>query len=159
MPTIELKTKINAPAERSFLLSLSVDLHLLSTQETNERAISGVTTGLMKLNDVVTWRAKHFGIYQNMTSKISAYDAPKYFVSEMLKGAFKKLHHQHLFEWTGNETIMTDIFYFEAPFGILGELFSKFILKNYMKGFLIKRNETIKEVAETSKWKSLLNNR
>ncbi len=159
MPTIELKTKINAPAERCFLLSLSVDLHLLSTQETNERAISGVTTGLMKLNDVVTWRAKHFGIYQNMTSKISAYDAPKYFVSEMLKGAFKKLHHQHLFEWTGNETIMTDIFYFEAPFGILGELFSKFILKNYMKGFLIKRNETIKEVAETSKWKSLLNNR
>ena len=77
----------------------------------------------------------------------------------MLKGAFKKLHHQNLFEWTGNETIMTDMFYFEAPFGILGELFSKFILKNYMKGFLIKRNETIKEVAETSKWKSLLNDR
>ena len=159
MPTIELKTKINAPIERCFLLSLSVDLHQLSTAETNERAISGVTTGLMKLNDVVTWRAKHFGIYQNMTSKISAYDAPKYFVSEMVKGAFKKLHHQHLFEWTGNETIMTDIFDFKAPFGILGELFSKFILKNYMKDFLIKRNNTIKEVAETSKWKSILDDR
>ena len=159
MPTIELKTKINAPIERCFLLSLSVDLHQLSTQETNERAISGVTTGLMKLNDVVTWRAKHFGIYQNMTSKISAYDAPKYFVSEMVKGAFKKLHHQHLFEWTGNETIMTDIFAFKAPFGILGELFSKLILKNYMKGFLIKRNNTIKEVAETSKWQSILHDR
>lgn len=159
MPTIELKTKINAPIERCFLLSLSVDLHQLSTAETNKRAISGVTTGLMKLNDVVTWRAKHFGIYQNMTSKISAYDAPKYFVSEMVKGAFKKLHHQHLFEWTGTETIMTDIFVFKAPFGIFGELFSKVILTNYMKGFLIKRNNTIKEVAETSKWKSILHDR
>ncbi len=159
MPTIELKTKINAPIERCFLLSLSVDLHQLSTAETNERAISGVTTGLMKLNDVVTWRAKHFGIYQNMTSKISAYDAPRYFVSEMVKGAFKKLHHQHIFEWTGNETIMTDIFVFKAPFGIFGELFSKVILTNYMKGFLIKRNNTIKEVAESSKWKSILHDR
>ena len=157
MPTIELKTKINAPIERCFLLSLSVDLHQLSTKETNERAIGGVTTGLMKLNDVVTWRAKHFGIYQNMTSKIAAYDAPNYFVSEMVKGAFKKLHHQHIFEWTGTETTMTDIFYFKAPLGILGELFSKYILVNYMKRFLIKRNETIKEVAETTKWKSVLN--
>ena len=58
MATIELKTKINAPIERCFLLSLSVDLHQLSTEETNERAISGVTAGLMKLNDVVTWRAE-----------------------------------------------------------------------------------------------------
>ena len=157
MATIEIKTKINAPIERCFLLSLSVDLHQLSTEETNERAISGVTTGLMKLNDVVTWRAKHFGIYQNLTTKISAYDAPKYFVSEMVKGAFKKMHHQHLFEWTGNETIMTDIFVFKAPLGILGELFSKLILKNYMKGFLIKRNDTIKQVAESNDWKKLLN--
>jgi len=157
MATIELKTKINAPIERCFLLSLSVDLHQLSTEETNERAISGVTTGLMKLNDVVTWRAKHFGIYQNLTTKISAYDAPKYFVSEMVNGAFSQMHHQHLFEQTGNETIMTDIFVFKAPFGVLGELFSKFILKNYMKGFLIKRNDTIKQVAESNEWQKLLN--
>lgn len=52
---------------------------------------------------------------------------------------------------------MTDIFAFKAPFGILGELFSKVILKNYMKGFLIKRNNT--EVAETLKWKSILHDR
>src|SRR5436190_3399562 len=149
MTTIELQTKINAPVERCFLLSLSVDLHLLSTAETNERAIAGVTTGLMKLNDVVTWRAKHFGIYQNFTSKISGYEFPKYFVSEMIKGAFKKLHHQHLFEWKDNQTTMTDIFAFDAPFGIFGKIFSKLVLKNYMKGFLIKRNDTIKRIAES----------
>jgi ligand-binding SRPBCC domain-containing protein len=156
MPTIKLETKINAPVDRCFLLSLSVDLHTLSTKETNERAIAGVTNGLMKLNDVVTWRAKHFGIYQNFTSRISEYDAPKYFVSEMIKGAFKKLHHQHIFKPDNDKTIMTDIFYFKAPLGILGDLFSKLVLKNYMKGFLIKRNDTIKEMAEGSGWRKLL---
>jgi ligand-binding SRPBCC domain-containing protein len=156
MSTIELKTVINAPIERCFLLSLSVDLHQLSTEETNERAVAGITKGLMKLNDVVTWRARHFGIYQNLTTKISAYDMPKYFVSEMVKGTFKKIYHQHLFEEAGNETIMTDIFTFEAPLGILGDLFSKLILKNYMKGFLVKRNNTIKKVAESNNWQKLL---
>lgn len=157
METIELKTRIKAPIERCFLLSLSVDLHQLSTEETNERAVAGVTSGIMKLNDIVTWRAKHFGIYQNLTSKITSYNSPDYFVSEMVKGAFKKIHHQHLFEWHGNETIMTDIFVFEAPFGILGEFFSKLVLKGYMKGFLVKRNQTIKQVAEGNDWKKLLN--
>jgi ligand-binding SRPBCC domain-containing protein len=156
MTTIELKTIIDAPVERCFLLSLSVDLHTLSTRETNERAISGVTSGLMKLNDVVTWRAKHFGIYQNLTSKISAYEKPNYFVSEMVSGAFKKLHHQHIFEFRNGKTEMTDIFSFQAPLGILGDFFSSLVLKNYMKGFLIKRNDTIKEVAEGEKWKMLL---
>lgn len=156
MTDIELHTHIHAPIERCFLLSLSVDLHQLSTKETNERAIAGVTTGLMKLNDVVTWRAKHFGIYQNLTSRISAYEMPNYFVSEMVEGAFKKLLHQHIFEWKNGETLMTDKFSFQAPFGILGDWFSKLVLKNYMEGFLIKRNTLIKEVAEGNDWRQLL---
>lgn len=156
MATIELKTRINAPIERCFRLSLSVELHQLSTEETNEKAISGITSGLMKLNDVVTWRAKHFGIYQTHTAKITAYDFPNYFVSEMLRGTFKKMHHQHLFKLREDETIMTDIFVFEAPLGILGKLFSKWILKDYMEGFLIKRNNMIKQVAEGDYWKKLI---
>jgi ligand-binding SRPBCC domain-containing protein len=156
MPLIELRTGIDAPIERCFLLSLSVDLHTISTKETNERAIAGVTSGLMKMNDIVTWRAKHFGIYQDLTSKISAYEYPRYFVSEMVKGAFKKLYHQHIFTFDNGITLMTDKFEFEAPFGIFGELFSKAILKNYMKKFLILRNDTIKEMAEGDGWKKLL---
>lgn len=156
MPTIELETKINAPMERCFLLSLSVDLHQLSTQETNERAIAGVTSGIMKFYDIVTWRAKHFGIYQNHTAQITAYNFPNYFVSEMIKGTFKKMHHQHLFKWDEDATIMKDIFDFEAPLGIFGQLFSKLFLKNYMKRFLIKRNNMIKQFAEGNDWKKLL---
>lgn len=156
MPLIELHTTINAPIERCFLLSLSVDLHTLTTEQTDERAIAGVTSGLMKLNDVVTWRARHFGVYQNLTSKITAYDYPNYFVSDMVKGAFRSLHHQHLFEQKGNTTFMTDLFEFKAPLGFAGELFSNIVLKNYMKRFLQKRNSMIKKVAEGDDWKKLI---
>jgi ligand-binding SRPBCC domain-containing protein len=156
MPTIELITEINAPIERCFLLSLSVDLHQRSTSKTNEKAIAGVTSGLMKLNDTVTWRAKHFGVYQNLTTKISDYEYPRYFVDEMVKGAFKKIYHQHIFLYKDGRTEMKDIFTFQAPLGILGNIFSKLVLKNYMRRFLKIRNQTIKEVAEGDGWEKLL---
>jgi ligand-binding SRPBCC domain-containing protein len=128
----------------------------MSTKETNEKAIAGVTSGLMKMNDTVTWRAKHFGIYQNLTSKITRYEYPTRFVDEQVKGAFRKIYHEHIFLEKENGTIMTDIFEFEAPFGIVGKAFSKLFLKSYMKTFLEKRNSTIKEVAESAAWKKLL---
>ena len=153
MPVIELKTIIRAPIERCFLLSLSVDLHMLSTKWTDEKAIAGITSGVMKMGDTVTWRAKHFGIYQKLTTIISAYQCPNYFVDEMVKGAFKKIYHQHIFHPHADGTAMTDLFDFEAPFGFI----SNGILKNYMTKFLEQRNRTIKEIAEGDGWEKLLN--
>ena len=54
MPTIYLTIEINAPIERCFDLSRSIDLHTLSTSHTNEKAIAGVTSGLIGLNEEVT---------------------------------------------------------------------------------------------------------
>lgn len=58
------------------------------------------------------------------------------------------MKHQHLFKLEGKNTIMTDIFEFESPFGIIGKLFNIIYLKNYMKSFLLERNRLIKETAE-----------
>jgi ligand-binding SRPBCC domain-containing protein len=156
MPVITLTTEIYAPIERCFDLSRSIDLHLLSTSQTNETAIAGVTKGLIGLNEQVTWRAKHFCVYQNLTSTIAAYKYPYYFESRMIKGAFKKIEHQHSFEQKGAITSMKDHFDFEAPFGIVGKLISKLILINYMKHLLQERNKTIKRVAESDEWKLML---
>lgn len=71
MPRIELRTKIKADKQIVFDLSRSIDLHKTSTEQTNETAISGKTSGLIELNETVTWRAKHFGFYQNLTSNIT----------------------------------------------------------------------------------------
>ena len=156
MPRIILETWICAKKEIVFDLSRSVDLHLLSTQETNEKAIAGKTSGLMEMNETVTWRAKHLGFYQNLTTKITAFEKPTYFADEMLKGAFKNFKHEHYFEDLQDGTLMKDIFDYESPFGILGKLADQIFLKKYMTYFLVERNKMIKQCAESAKWKDIL---
>ncbi len=158
MPKIELRTEIKAPVERCFDLSLSIDLHMLSTQHTGEKAIDGTTSGLIGLGESVTWRAKHFGIWQNLTSKITDYQRPDFFVDEMVKGTFKSFRHEHHFKQKDRETTkMIDYFDYQSPLGMLGRLADGLFLKAYMANLLQQRNRLIKEVAESDQWIKILN--
>ena len=145
---IELTTHINAPIEKVFDLSRSIDLHMESTKQTGEKAVAGKTSGLIGLGETVTWRARHFGIWQTLTSKITEFDRPNLFVDEMVNGAFKSFRHEHHFTTSGRQTIMKDVFEFESPFGILGKIFNKLILTRYMTKLLLERNRVIKATAE-----------
>lgn len=156
MPEINLHIAIDAPKERVFDLARSIDLHQLSTSQTDERAISGRTNGLIQMGETVTWRARHFGIYQNLTSKIVQYDRPCSFTDEMVEGIFKSFEHQHYFSETEKGTLMIDRFYFQSPLGILGKLADKLFLTKYMRRLLIIRNQVIKEAAESNKWRDFL---
>ena len=148
MATIILKTLINAPIERCFDLARSIDLHVQSMQSSGEQAIAGNKDGLIGLHESVTWRAEHFGIPFEMTNKITKMEYPTCFVDEMVKGPFKKLHHQHQFKIIDAQTEMTDVFEFQAPFGLLGRLIEKIFLKNYLLKLIEKRNKVIKFQAE-----------
>ena len=156
MPIIVVHTHIEAPQERCFDLSRSIDLHQISTEQTHEEAIDGVTSGLIELNEWVTWKAVHFGISQKLTSKITEYQRPDFFVDEMVKGAFKRFRHEHRFTHKDGKTEMTDYFDYDAPFGLLGKLVDFIILKRYMTKLLTKRNAVIKEFAESDQWKEVL---
>jgi ligand-binding SRPBCC domain-containing protein len=157
MPKIELITEIYSTIEICFDLSRSIDLHKISTARTNEQAIAGRTSGLINLGETVTWQATHFGVRQKLTSKITAFDRPNYFIDEQTKGIFKSKIHEHKFEKLRDKVIMKDIFEFHSPFGLFGKLFNNLVLTNYLKRLLIDRNQIIKEFAETEKWKEVLN--
>ncbi|MEO1053578.1 MAG: SRPBCC family protein [Bacteroidota bacterium] len=156
MPLIKLETTINAPIEVCFDLSRSIDLHKISTAHTGEEAVAGVTSGLINLGETVTWRAKHFGIWQKLTSIITGYERPTYFADEMVKGAFKSFKHDHFFSTNGDQTILVDHFQFESPLGILGRLANYLVLTRYMTKLLEERNRFIKEYAESGKWKEIM---
>lgn len=156
MPKIELTTEIKSTLEICFDLARSIDLHKISTSKTNEEAIAGRTSGLINLNETVTWKATHFGIRQRFTAQIAAFDRPNYFKDEQIDGIFKSMVHEHKFEQHGGQVIMTDVFEFESPLGLLGRVFNKIILTRYMTKFLKERNKIIKEYAETGKWKGIL---
>ena len=119
MPLIELQTKIKSTIEICFDLSRSIDLHKISTAHTKEKAIDGVTAGLINLNEFVTWQAVHFGVKQKLTSKITAFKRPFHFRDEQVKGAFKFIIHDHYFTIKNDVVIMKDVFSFQSPFGFL----------------------------------------
>lgn len=148
MPVIQLRTVINAPIDVVFDLSRSIDLHKISTAHTNEQAIAGKTSGFISMDESVTWKARHFGVTQFLTSKITAFKSPHYFVDEMVSGAFKRFKHEHIFAEENDTTIMTDIFDYTSPYGFFGRLADALFLKRYMKNLLKERNCVIKDFAE-----------
>ncbi len=148
MPIIHLETFIRAPVEICFDLSRDVDVHTASTSITNERAIAGVTHGMMQLGDEVTWEATHLCVRQRLTSRITAFERPRMFTDEMQSGAFKRLCHTHTFESRDGGTLMIDELDFASPFSVIGNIFDWMFLENYMKRFLILHNDYIKNLAE-----------
>jgi len=158
MPLILLRTKIKAPKQICFDLARSIDLHKLTTAGTQEEAIDGVRSGLINLNEFVTWRARHLGFTQHLTSRITAMQIPDYFTDEMEKGIFKSLKHEHNFEEKEGTTLMSDKFNYQSPLGFLGKIADWLFLKKYLTQVLVKRNEVIKDFAESGKWKEVLSN-
>ena len=148
MPRIRLETFIEAPAELCFDLSRSVDVHTESTSGSRERAVAGVTSGLLGPGDTVTWEAVHFGVRQRLTSKLTAFDRPRMFVDEMLSGAFRRWHHTHLFEPRDGGTLMIDEVDYASPLGVLGRAADALFLKSYMTRLLAARNDYLKKLAE-----------
>lgn len=156
MPKIEIEVEINAPIERVFDLARCIDLHEESMAQTNEKAVGGVTKGLINLDETVTWEATHFGIRQKLTSKITAFDRPKYFQDAMLKGAFEGFTHDHFFIEKDGKVLMKDVFDYRSPLGFLGHIADFLFLESYMKELLTNRNLLIKRIAESDEWRKFL---
>lgn len=157
MAKIELKTSINCNnIERVFDLCRSIDLHIISTAKSNEKAIAGTTSGLIGLGETVTWRAKHLGFYQTLTSKITDVERPTFFADEQEKGIFHSFRHEHFLSQKDNQVIIKDIFIYKSPLGWFGKLADFLFLEKYMTNLLKERNKVIKKYAETDLWKQVL---
>jgi ligand-binding SRPBCC domain-containing protein len=156
MPRIELTIHIEATIERCFDLSRSVEAHLHSTAQSGERVVGGVTAGLLSLGDEVTWEARHLGIRQRLTSRITQFDRPHHFRDSMVRGAFARFDHDHFFEATATGTLARDVFDFAAPLGALGWAAERLFLTGYMRRFLEERNHDLKRLAESDAWRAFL---
>ncbi|MCD0466901.1 SRPBCC family protein [Flavobacterium sp. ENC] len=148
MTTIHLATQINASKQITFDTARDIDLHQKSAATSNEKAIAGITSGLINKNETVTWRGKHFGFYLTHKSRITQMDLYDYFLDEMEEGKFRSFRHQHFFEEKNGITIMKDHLQYETPYGIFGKLFDVLFLEKHLTNFLLARNKILKETAE-----------
>ncbi|MDQ3323416.1 MAG: SRPBCC family protein [Acidobacteriota bacterium] len=156
MPVIKIEIAVNAPIERVFDLARCIDLHEATMTKHDERAVAGVTKGLINAGEIVTWQATHFGVRQRLTSKITEFNRPHHFRDSMTKGAFKRFDHDHFFETKNVQTIMRDVFDYTSPLWIFGKIADALFLENYMREMLTERNELIKKVAESDDWRKFL---
>ncbi len=134
--TIVSRTEVSV--ERLFDASLSIDGHLASMARSGERAIGGVTSGSIGLGDTVTWRARHFGIWFTMTSRITSLDRPDRFVDEQVLGPFRSFNHEHAFTREGELTVMVDTLTIASP--IFGRLAERTVLVPYLRRLIRQRN-------------------
>jgi ligand-binding SRPBCC domain-containing protein len=142
--------------EICFDLARSVDAHVRSTARTGERAVRGKLTGLLELGDEVTWRARHLGFSQELTSRITAYDRPRHFRDTMVRGAFAGFQHDHFFVAAAGGTLVRDVFEFRAPFGPVGWAAERLFLVRYMRRFLDARLHMLKQLAESDEWRAFV---
>ncbi|MBB6430090.1 SRPBCC family protein [Algisphaera agarilytica] len=146
---IEIVTEIVAPIDACFDLARDIDFHTRSLSHTGERAIGGVTTGLIGPGESVTWEAKHLGVTQRLTSEITAFDRPRYFQDTMTRGAFKHFGHDHHFEsLQGGVTRMRDTIHFASPLGPIGWLVDRLFMAKYLRNLIATRNQALKAEAE-----------
>jgi hypothetical protein len=137
----ERRTLLPVGIEVAFDLSLDIDAHVGSMTGSDERAVGGVTAGIIGLGEFVTWRARHFGVTWTMTSEITCWDRPDRFVDEQTKGPFKTFWHQHDFREVEGGTELHDTVRFEAPLGVLGTIAERAVLGRYMPHLIDVRNQ------------------
>ena len=148
MTRLVVTTDVRAGADRCFALSCDIDLHRRSMVASKEQAIAGVTGGLIGPGQQVTWRARHFGIWWRLTSKVVEYDRPWRFVDEMQRGPFAAWRHEHRFEEHLTGTRMVDTAQYRLPLGPLGRLADLLFFRRYLRRLLETRGRHIKLEAE-----------
>lgn len=143
MARIELEMRVQAPPAACYALALNVQAHVDSATATGEQVVAGPASGQLALGDAVTWDARHLGVRQQLTVRITRASPPHHFRDELVRGAFKTLRHDHYFEAVPGGTRMRDVFEFSSPGGILGRWFDQLFLKSYLTRFLKVRNAAL----------------
>lgn len=157
MYVVKDNTHINAPIERCFLLSTSIELverelgmHPVAKGDATR------TEGLVLGGDRIRWEGWQLGLPQYHVSLISAYEPYRYFQDRMIAGRFRTFQHDHEFTEIGGQTLLKDTIRFSMPMGFAGRIVAKRILIPHIRGLLHRRFSLLKRIAESGEWRKYL---
>jgi ligand-binding SRPBCC domain-containing protein len=146
---VEVVTVIHAAPEIVFDLELDAEVHAASMAASGERAVTSTGRSALGPGDEATFTARHLGLRWELTSRITEFDRPHRFVDEQVRGPFRHMRHEHLFDRRNDGTTrMTDRMQFTAPFGPLGSLVARLALAPYLRRLLRIRAAHLQHLAE-----------
>ena len=105
---------------------------------------------LLELGDAVTWEARHSGIRQRLTAKITYMDPPTEFSDDQTKGAFDSFRHIHRFSAVPGGTLVVDDFTYRVPLGWIGLIADVLFVGRYMRALLRRRAAFLRRLAESA---------
>jgi ligand-binding SRPBCC domain-containing protein len=156
MPKIHITSFMNAPVDRVFNLSRSLTLSKLAFKSGKEQLLSSSSSNLVGAGETITLRAKHLGKTREITARVTDLALPDGYTEEQIKGDLKSFRHEYHFKKVDNGTIMIDLVEYEGPRDFPGSIVGKFFLKSYFEKMVKKKNELIRQYAESEKWKAVL---
>jgi ligand-binding SRPBCC domain-containing protein len=147
---LEVVTLIRAAPETVFDLELDADVHAAAMAASGETAATSTGRPALGLGDEVTFAARHFGVPWELVGRVTEYERPHRFVDEQVRGPFRRLRHEHLFEAVGDGTTrMTDRISFTAPFGPFGAVVGRAVLAPHLRRLLEQRAAYVRRRAES----------
>lgn len=156
MPKIHVTTFINAPIERVFNLSRSLTLSKMAFKSAKEQLLSSSAANMVGAGETITLRAKHLGKTREITARVTDFTLPDGYTEEQIKGDLKSFRHEYHFKKVENGTIMIDLVEYDGPRDLAGSIAGKFFLKSYFENNVKKKNDLIRQYAESEKWKAVL---
>ena len=148
MAEFVLERVVAAPPAVVFTAALDPGLHLRSMARYGETIVEEPAGGVFGEGSTVTWRARHFGIPFRLRSTVYDIDAPHGFRDRQISGPFASFWHEHVFEEHPQGTLMRDTIRFHSPFGPLGRLVDRVVLREYMRRLIEERNDQLAAEAE-----------
>ena len=149
MYRIKESIHINAPIDRCFLLSTSIEI---VAQTLHLTPVSGQTSGLIVNGSRLMWRGWKFGLPAWHETLITGYDRPFFFQDTMASGMFRDFQHDHRFEDIDGRTLLIDIVRFNMPLGPIGKAMAKAVVIPHVLDTMQKRFQLLKRLAEDSDW-------
>lgn len=146
---------VNAPIDRCFLLSTSIEI---VQQTLHLTPVAGQTSGLIVAGSRLRWRGWKFGLPAWHETVITAYDRPHFFQDTMSRGLFREFYHDHRFQDIDGHTLLVDIVMFSMPLGRIGKLMAKQVVIPHILDTMLRRFQLLKRIAEGSDWEQYLVN-
>jgi ligand-binding SRPBCC domain-containing protein len=156
MQKIHITSFINAPIDRVFNLSRNLALSKMAFKGGKEQFLSSSSSNQLAAGETITVRAKHLGKTREITARVTDLNLPDGYTEEQIKGDLKSFRHDYHFKKVDNGTIMIDLVEFEGPRDILGSLAARFFLKSYIESNIKKKNELLRQYAESEKWRAVM---
>ena len=83
----------------------------------------------MRVGTLIDYRLRVHGVSLSWTTRIEQWDPDAGFVDRQIAGPYRLWHHRHSFRAQGESTVVSDVVDYALPFGPLGELAHRVLVR------------------------------